>query len=71
MTRYTVKFIPSALRQFKKLPPDAQPQVQLAIDRLAETRGRVATRNFTVSSKLFTGLTSEISAWFMRLRTAS
>ncbi len=37
MNRYTVEFIPSALRQFKKLPPAAQTQVQNVIDGLAES----------------------------------
>lgn len=36
MNRYTVEFIPSALRQFKKLPPAIQTQVQGVIDGLAE-----------------------------------
>lgn len=36
MSRYTVEFIPSALRQFKKLSPDAQSQLLSVIDGLAE-----------------------------------
>lgn len=36
MSRYTIEFIPSALRQFKKFSPSVQTQVQHAIDSLAE-----------------------------------
>lgn len=36
MSRYTIEFIPSAQRQFKKLPSSVQAQVQRVIDGLAE-----------------------------------
>ncbi len=36
MSRYTIEFIPSALRQLKKFSPSVRTQVQRAIDGLAE-----------------------------------
>ena len=36
MSRYTIEFIPSASRQFRKLTPVAQMQVLSVIDGLAE-----------------------------------
>ncbi|GAC1606206.1 MAG: type II toxin-antitoxin system RelE/ParE family toxin [Pseudarthrobacter sp.] len=47
---YAVQFAPAALRQLRKLPPDARRRIQAAIELLAETPRPTGAKKLSGSS---------------------